>query len=107
MPECYLSSINVGEENEFSCPEQVIPGAYTKHVNPLDCRKFFLCIGGVPRDQNCEEGLVFSDGNGHKSMSVFYIQYLGTGNGIDGKCVEPENVPECADYYAEAADDSK
>ena len=40
-------------------------------------------------------------------MSVFYIQYLGTGNGIDGKCVEPENVPECADYYAEAADDSK
>ena len=23
----------------------------------------------------------------------------GTGSGIDGFCTDPENVPECADYY--------
>jgi len=92
VPECYLSSIPVGEEEQFSCPEQVIAGAYTKHINPLDCRKFFLCISGVPRDQECPEGEVFD---------------VGTGNGIDGKCTDPENVPECADYYAEVPDVSK
>ena len=32
------------------------------------------------------------------------VNYLGTGSGIDGKCTSPENVPECADYYADNPD---
>ena len=67
------------------CPEGTAQGAFTKHAHPLDCRQFFLCIGGVPREQGCPLGEVFSD---------------GTGSGIDGSCTDPENVPECADYYA-------
>ena len=27
--------------------------------------------------------------------------FAGTGSGIDGKCTSPDNVPECADYYAD------
>ena len=67
------------------CPEGTAQGTFTKHAHPLDCRQFFLCIGGVPREQGCPLGEVFSD---------------GTGSGIDGSCTDPENVPECADYYA-------
>ena len=30
--------------------------------------------------------------------------FSGTGSGIDGRCTDPENVPECADYYADNPD---
>merc|ERR1712154_641907 len=64
-------------------------GAFTKHAHPLDCRQFFLCIGGIPREQGCPLGEVFDE---------------GTGSGVDGKCTSPDQVPECADYYADNPD---
>ena len=50
------------ENEEFSCPEGTAQGTFTKHAHPLDCRQFFLCIGGVPREQGCPLGEVFSSG---------------------------------------------
>jgi len=85
VSDCATNSIIIDENEEFVCPEGTAQGAFTKHAHPLDCRQFFLCIGGVPREQGCPLGEVFSD---------------GTGSGIDGSCTDPENVPECADYYA-------
>ena len=39
-----------------------------------------------PRELGCPVGEVFS---------------AGSGNGIDGKCTGPEEVPECRDYYGD------
>jgi len=89
VPDCSFKTIPIDETEEFSCPTDSPAGAFTKHVNPLDCRQFFLCIGGIPREQGCPLGEVFDE---------------GTGSGIDGKCTSPENVPECADYYADNPD---
>ena len=36
--------------------------------------------------------------------SVTFKYFSGTGSGIDGRCTDPENVPECADYYADNPD---
>ena len=62
------------------------PGVFTKHAHPSDCRQYYLCIGGIPREYGCPLGSVFS---------------VGSGNGEDGECTEPELVPECSDYYAD------
>ena len=61
-------------------------GVFTKHAHPSDCRQYYLCIGGIPREYGCPLGSVFS---------------VGSGNGEDGECTEPELVPECSDYYAD------
>jgi len=92
VPECSFNTIPIGETEEFACPLDTPAGAFTKHPHPLDCRQFFLCIGGVPREQGCPLGEVFD---------------AGTGSGIDGKCTDPENVPECAEYYANDPEVSK
>jgi len=89
VPECSFQTIPIDETEEFSCPVDTPSGAFTKHPHPLDCRQFFLCIGGIPREQGCPLGEVFD---------------AGTGSGIDGRCTDPENVPECADYYADNPD---
>ena len=60
---------------------------FTKHAHPADCRQYFLCIGGVPREYGCPLGTVFD---------------VGTGTGVDGKCTDPEDVPECSSYYGDA-----
>merc|ERR550532_3336187 len=43
-------------------------------------------MNGQPRELGCPVGEVFS---------------AGSGNGIDGKCTGPEEVPECRDYYGD------
>jgi len=51
-----------------------------------------LCIGGVPREYGCPLGTVF---------------YVGSGSGVDGECSDPEEVPECSDYYGDLKFDSR
>jgi len=86
VPECVTKKVVIDDEGgEFECPPQGAAGTFTKHAHPLDCRQFFLCINGIPREQGCPLGEVFS---------------AGTGSGEDGRCTDPEEVPECADYYA-------
>merc|ERR1712088_626440 len=75
------------EGGEFQCPRDSSPGVFTKHAHPADCRQYFLCIGGVPREYGCPLGTVFD---------------VGTGTGVDGKCTDPEDVPECSSYYGDA-----
>jgi len=89
VPDCSFKTIPIDETEEFVCPADTPAGAFTKHPHPLDCRQFFLCIGGIPREQGCPLGEVFD---------------AGTGSGIDGKCTSPEAVAECADYYADNPD---
>jgi len=85
VPECSSSQVIVDEEGgAFECPSQSATGTFTKHAHPTDCRQYFLCIGGIPREYGCPLGSVFNE------MS---------GSGTDGKCTAAEDVPECADYY--------
>ena len=85
VPECSSNKVVVSEDgDEFQCPRAISAGTFTKHAHPADCRQYFLCIGGVPREYGCPLGSVFND---------------GTGNGLDGKCSDPEEVPECAHFY--------
>jgi len=87
VAECSSNSITVDEEgSEFKCPRQTAAGIFTKHAHPADCRQYFLCIAGVPREYGCPLGTVFN---------------VGSGTGIDGECSDPEEVPECADYYGD------
>jgi len=87
VPECSSNAITVDEEgSEFKCPRKTTAGTFTKHAHPADCRQYFLCIAGVPREYGCPLGTVFN---------------IGTGTGIDGECSDPEAVPECADYYGD------
>ena len=74
------------EENPvFSCPTSRTRGVYSKHAHPEDCRQYFVCINGTPREYGCPLG------------SVFKI----TTDGNDGKCTDPNDVPECANYYGD------
>lgn len=62
VSECSFKTIPIDETEEFSCPLDTPSGAFTKHPHPLDCRQFFLCIGGIPREQGCPLGEVFDEG---------------------------------------------
>jgi len=87
VAECSAAVVTVDEEGgEFQCPRQTAAGIFTKHAHPADCRQYFLCIGGVPREYGCPLGTVFN---------------TGTGSGVDGKCSDPEEVPECVNYYGD------
>ena len=87
VPECSSPVVQVDEEGgEFQCPQDSSAGTFTKHPHPADCRQYFLCMNGQPRELGCPVGEVFS---------------AGSGNGIDGKCTGPEEVPECRDYYGD------
>jgi len=87
VPECASPVVVVDEEGgEFQCPRDSTAGSFTKHPHPADCRLYFLCMNGSPRELGCPVGEVFSS---------------GSGNGIDGKCTSPDEVPECRDYYGD------
>ena len=86
VPECKNVVVEVeGEEEEFTCPTRGSVGAFTKHAHPSDCRQYFVCIGGVPREYGCPLGTVFNIGSDEFS----------------GKCTDPEEVPECREYYGD------
>lgn len=86
VPECSASKVVISEEgDEFQCPSGGSAGTFTKHAHPADCRQYFVCIGGTPREYGCPLGQVFSLGEDDYS----------------GKCTDPEEVPECKDYYGD------
>jgi len=70
---------------DFTCPKTFKRGIYSKHAHPQDCRQYFVCIAGNPREIGCPLG------------SVFKI----TSSGQDGVCANPIDVPECANYYGD------
>jgi len=86
VPECSNAIVVDEEGGEFQCPRQSQPGIFTKHAHPEDCRQYYLCIGGIPREYGCPLGTVFN---------------VGSGNGVDGECSDPDQVPECRDYYGD------
>ena len=69
----------------FVCPKGSTRGVFSKHAHPEDCRQYYICISGKPREYGCPVG------------SVFKI----TTDGNDGKCSDPADVPECANYYGD------
>jgi hypothetical protein len=73
------------EDGAFKCPTNTPAGIFTKHAHPEDCRQYFVCIGGTPREYGCPLGTVFKV----------------AASTDDGKCVDPEDVPECANYYGD------
>lgn len=85
VAECSGPKITIDEDGgEFECPRDSPAGTFTKHAHPADCRQYFLCIAGVPREYGCPLGTVFN---------------TGSGSGVDGKCSDPEEVSECSKYY--------
>jgi hypothetical protein len=75
-----------GEDPQvFDCPDNTPVGIFTKHPHPEDCRQYFVCIAGIPREYGCPIGTVFK---------VSADQY-------EGQCTNPEEVPECQNYYGD------
>jgi len=71
----------------FLCPErgpvdelgQTDP--HPKYPDLEDCGKFYICLNGIsPREQGCDGGEVYNE--------------------LTKQCDDPDNVPECKDYYA-------
>ncbi|KAF5277348.1 hypothetical protein FQA39_LY06161 [Lamprigera yunnana] len=84
VPECKAEEVGGG----FACPapgEITNSGTFSRHAHPDDCRKYYICLEGVPREYGCPIGTVFKIGDAD-----------GTGN-----CEDPEDVPGCEDYYGD------
>jgi len=79
------------EGGAFKCPKNGPVGIFTKHAHPEDCRQYFVCISGTPREYGCPLGTVFKVGL----------------SDTDGKCSDPEDVPECSNYYGDLAFDKQ
>nr|XP_018906574.1 PREDICTED: uncharacterized protein LOC109036674 isoform X1 [Bemisia tabaci] len=75
--------------NGFACPAagEVAgsSGSFSRHAHPDDCRKYYICLEGVPREYGCPIGTVFK---------------IGDTDGA-GNCEDPEDVPGCEDYYGD------
>lgn len=82
---CKAQNEEGAEEEVFVCPNNVPVGIFSKHPHPEDCRQYFVCIAGTAREYGCPLGTVFKIG----------------GDEFDGKCSDPEDVPECANYYGD------
>lgn len=77
-----ICNINISLEvaGGFSCPapgEVTNSGTFSRHPHPEDCRKYYICLEGTPREYGCPIGTVFKIGDAD-----------GTGN-----CEDPEDVP--------------
>ncbi|XP_073982285.1 chitin binding Peritrophin-A domain-containing protein Gasp isoform X1 [Rhodnius prolixus] len=84
VPECKNEEVAGG----FNCPapgEVPAAGSFSRHAHPDDCRKYFICLDGTPREYGCPIGTVFKIGDSE-----------GTGS-----CEDPEDVPGCEDYYGD------
>lgn len=84
VPECKVEEV----ANGFNCPapgDVTNTGSFSRHAHPDDCRKYYICLEGTPREYGCPIGTVFKIGDSD-----------GTGN-----CEDPEDVPGCEDYYGE------
>jgi hypothetical protein len=56
---CKKSASQEENEDQFKCPPKQPAGIFTKHPHPEDCRQYFVCIGGTPREYGCPLGTVF------------------------------------------------
>merc|ERR1719187_2519029 len=87
VPECQAQQARMAET--FACPEAgsiVAKGSFTRHAHPDDCRYFYICTDGVPREYGCPIGTVFA---------------IGEFDG-EGFCTENvADVPGCEDYYGD------
>ncbi|XP_068224676.1 protein obstructor-E isoform X2 [Palaemon carinicauda] len=75
-------------EQTIQCPapgQLAATGSFSRHAHPDDCRQYFVCLDGVPREYGCPIGTVFQ---------------IGQEDGF-GQCADPENVPGCSDYYGD------
>jgi len=72
--------------NGFVCPaEGGALGTYTRHAHPDDCRLYYICMHGAPREYGCPIGHVFK---------------IGSDDG-SGQCADPADVQGCEDYYGD------
>ncbi|KAK2726895.1 protein obstructor-E-like [Artemia franciscana] len=82
VPECKVEEVG----NGFQCPADApAAGSFTRHAHPEDCRKYYVCLDGSPREYGCPVGTVFKIGDDDSS----------------GFCADPEEVEGCEDYYGE------
>lgn len=86
VPECRNEEV----ANGYNCPAAsadtvTSTGSFSRHAHPEDCRKYYICMEGTPREYGCPIGTVFKIGDAD-----------GTGN-----CEDPEDVPGCEDYYGD------
>jgi len=66
----------------FQCPGIRVEAdlGHPRYADPSDCRKFYVCVENTrPRALSCGVGYVF--------------------NPVLGVCDDPQNVPQCANYY--------
>jgi len=87
VTECAQQRADEMAATGFHCPEvSVATGTFSRHSHPEDCRQYFVCFDGVPREYGCPIGTVFQIGNieGH------------------GQCALPEDTPGCENYYGDA-----
>ena len=83
---CKQKKEEAGEDpQEFVCPGNVPVGIFSKHAHPEDCRQYFVCIAGIPREYGCPIGTVFKVG----------------ADQFEGQCADPADVPECKNYYGD------
>lgn len=85
VPECKVEEV----ANGFNCPAAgellASVGSFSRHAHPDDCRKYYICLEGTPREYGCPIGTVFKIGDSDGS----------------GSCENPEDVPRCEDYYGD------
>lgn len=89
VSECAVQRATENENAGILCPaagEVAAFGTFSRHAHPEDCRQYFICFDGEPREYGCPIGTVFQ---------------IGPVEGT-GQCAKPLNVPGCEDYYGDA-----
>ncbi|XP_021950729.1 uncharacterized protein LOC110847969 [Folsomia candida] len=84
VPGCKVSQ----SEGGFQCPnpkDNPNPGTFSRHAHPEDCRKYYVCLDGNPREYGCPIGTVFKIG----------------GDDYSGQCEDPTGVDGCENYYGD------
>jgi hypothetical protein len=76
-------------DGSFQCPDTKLnppaAGTFSRHAHPDDCRKYYVCLDGNPREYGCPIGTVFK---------------IGSDSG-SGQCEDPEGVEGCENYYGD------
>ncbi|XP_018022825.1 protein obstructor-E isoform X1 [Hyalella azteca] len=88
VPECKQQRADALALTGIQCPEAgrlSAVGSFTRHAHPDDCRLYYACFDGVPREYGCPIGTVFA---------------IGQAEG-EGQCQDPKTVPGCEDYYGD------
>jgi len=88
VPECNQQRADANAVAGITCPASgtaAAVGAFSRHAHPEDCRQYFVCFDGTPREYGCPIGTVFQ---------------IGASEG-SGQCADPKAVPGCEDYYGD------